>query len=577
MKNTDACPTCDTIPCRCPRATGQANDNNPSEKQEKQNEKLTRAQTEKATFAVEIIATNPHLLPLPKPMRESHENVRLKDRYQHVLVIGVYLEEQQCRYYFFNDRYQPITPIYRHLFEVEKEVPSSLKGCFQSQPHLYLMGHGNGGLYGICGYDSSESILDASFDRLIDDIKIAFFKNTVTPRITLESCSSANRHHAESSPSFIEHLSNKHKDIIFSGSTPWNPEKNHTGYRASGGFPNLMLPITSMIGSTWKNGGNVTVFFHQGQQLLAKKSPLSNTASSMALKINTVNYAQELASHHTVTDTVLETIYKSSDILRITDLQKLPELSPFFAFKNETLIQLENHEVDILHWEKARYFSKLEDIIKRFEQRETPHAKEALTIALCLQQPALFDDHADLYRRIMPNKTLLECVMIASGKVLIANSSNHRLIDLLLSHQIDINTSDHNGMNALHFAVHAFYVYEQEPLALIDKLIHSGANINARDNKGRTPLLLALEFGHATVAKKLVEKGANTSICDHDGRTPARLLQALPKNDEYQALALLLTTRNASSIMSHSSLWKKPPNEQSPQPAQDEQPSITYS
>ena len=50
-------------------------------------------------------------------------------------------------------------------------------------------------------------------------------------------------------------------------------------------------------------------------------------------------------------------------------------------------------------------------------------------------------------------------------------------------------------------------------------LITAGANINARDNDGITPLYVAVYLGKLEATKTLVNAGADTSITDSRGRT----------------------------------------------------------
>ncbi|MFM7135004.1 MAG: ankyrin repeat domain-containing protein, partial [Planctomycetota bacterium] len=51
-------------------------------------------------------------------------------------------------------------------------------------------------------------------------------------------------------------------------------------------------------------------------------------------------------------------------------------------------------------------------------------------------------------------------------------------------------------------------------------LLKAGAEVNAKDNKGGTPLHRAAGRGHAKVVAVLLKAGANPRATDGEGRTP---------------------------------------------------------
>lgn len=102
------------------------------------------------------------------------------------------------------------------------------------------------------------------------------------------------------------------------------------------------------------------------------------------------------------------------------------------------------------------------------------------------------------------------------------------LVGLLLKHGANVNAVDRNGMTPLHLAA-SRGLPEQAKL-----LLDAGANIDARDMRGFTPLLTAAGRGycwvplstgrgvvsHADVVKVLIEGGADVNCRDPYGCTP---------------------------------------------------------
>ncbi|XP_069097765.1 ankyrin-2 isoform X3 [Pleurodeles waltl] len=129
---------------------------------------------------------------------------------------------------------------------------------------------------------------------------------------------------------------------------------------------------------------------------------------------------------------------------------------------------------------------------------------------------------------------------------------------------IDINTSNQNGLNALHLAAKEGHVgLVQELLErgsavdsatkkgntalhiaslagqveVVKILIKEGANINSQSQNGFTPLYMAAQENHLDVVKYLLENGANQSTATEDGFTP--LAVALQQGHN-QVVAILL-------------------------------------
>ena len=54
-------------------------------------------------------------------------------------------------------------------------------------------------------------------------------------------------------------------------------------------------------------------------------------------------------------------------------------------------------------------------------------------------------------------------------------------------------------------------------MAQLDRLLALGGPLNARDEAGRTPLILATMHGHIEAVRRLLAAGANPALPDSEG------------------------------------------------------------
>lgn len=87
-------------------------------------------------------------------------------------------------------------------------------------------------------------------------------------------------------------------------------------------------------------------------------------------------------------------------------------------------------------------------------------------------------------------------------------------VRFLLSRRVDPNATDHSGRSALWRAV----VMETNS-GYITLLAEHGANVNAQDSDGRTPLMYASDLCRYWHIKALLAAGADPTIADKKGRT----------------------------------------------------------
>jgi len=100
------------------------------------------------------------------------------------------------------------------------------------------------------------------------------------------------------------------------------------------------------------------------------------------------------------------------------------------------------------------------------------------------------------------------------------NDGDIELVDLFVRANFNIHTEDSQGTPAILIALKKGYTVVGRVL------INAGADVNARDRLGVTPLLLACgksTHGYYEIAEMLINKGANINVRDRLGFTPLLL------------------------------------------------------
>ncbi|KAL6996847.1 hypothetical protein U1Q18_006975 [Sarracenia purpurea var. burkii] len=88
-----------------------------------------------------------------------------------------------------------------------------------------------------------------------------------------------------------------------------------------------------------------------------------------------------------------------------------------------------------------------------------------------------------------------------------------------------------DGSSLLHVAC------QTADIGMVELLLQHGANINASDSKGQTPLHHCIFRGRIAIAKLLLSRGANPRALDREGKTPLQLVSETC--DDIELLALL--------------------------------------
>ncbi|UJR34253.1 hypothetical protein I4U23_021657 [Adineta vaga] len=94
------------------------------------------------------------------------------------------------------------------------------------------------------------------------------------------------------------------------------------------------------------------------------------------------------------------------------------------------------------------------------------------------------------------------------------SSSDRDEVEKLLQRGVDINTSNIDGLTALHQAC------IDNNLHMVEYLLNRSADINCQDNEGWTPLHAASSCGNIDIVKYLLSHGAIVDVCNNEGELP---------------------------------------------------------
>lgn len=107
------------------------------------------------------------------------------------------------------------------------------------------------------------------------------------------------------------------------------------------------------------------------------------------------------------------------------------------------------------------------------------------------------------------------------------------MVELLIERGARVDVVDHYGLTALH---NPFRLDQAANAKCVQLLIAQGADVNARNAKGQTPLWMAVDVSlqswedNSLSIHALLDAGADIFIADHQGKTPYDLLRESKDN-----------------------------------------------
>lgn len=132
------------------------------------------------------------------------------------------------------------------------------------------------------------------------------------------------------------------------------------------------------------------------------------------------------------------------------------------------------------------------------------------------------------------------------------SKANVYALEKMVEHGADLNYdfSEYNAVPLVHYALsYKQFIKNEDYRELIAFLILNKADINAKNNQGQTPLMVALKNGDIDAFNALTAGGADVTIKDNNGKTALFYAESLKgssmlPDNEYEKIINLLSQDN---------------------------------
>lgn len=110
------------------------------------------------------------------------------------------------------------------------------------------------------------------------------------------------------------------------------------------------------------------------------------------------------------------------------------------------------------------------------------------------------------------------------------SSLQEDMVDFLIENGAQVNAQDHDGVSPLHMAS------RENSVEIAQMLVNAHATVNIQDNKGMSPLQISIIRGSDDIALFLLGKGADVHIIDKDGQSPLHYAAEWEASEVVQSL-----------------------------------------